>query len=130
MAGNECFLHRKGAVPSDQGLIVIPGSRGTMSYLVKSAGDQSPNLWSVAHGAGRKWGRSDCAGRLREKYTTEAMRKTKLGSYVICEDRDLLYEDAPQPYKDIKAVIGDMVELGLITVVAILAPVLTYKVRK
>ncbi len=130
VAGKECFLHRKGAVPSDQGLVVIPGSRGTLSYLVKPAGDQSANLWSVAHGAGRKWGRSDCAGRLREKYSTESLRKTKLGSYVICEDRDLLYEEAPQAYKDIEAVIGDMVGLGLITVVATLAPVLTYKVRK
>ncbi len=130
VAGKECYLHRKGAVPSDQGVVVIPGSRGTLSYLVAPAGSQSANLWSVAHGAGRKWGRSDCAGRLREKFTAESLRKTKLGSYVICEDRDLLYEEAPQAYKDIEAVINDMVGLGLITVVATLAPVLTYKVRK
>ncbi len=130
VAGTECFLHRKGAVPSDQGMVVIPGSRGTLSYLVAPAGAQSANLWSVAHGAGRKWGRSDCAGRLRDKFTAESLRKTKLGSYVICEDRDLLYEEAPQAYKDIDAVINDMVGLGLITVVATLTPVLTYKVRK
>ena len=129
-AGKQCFLHRKGAVPSDQGLIVIPGSRGSLSYLVKPSGDQSPNLWSVAHGAGRKWGRSDCVGRLRDKFSAESLRRTKLGSYVICEDRDLLYEEAPQAYKDIDAVISDMVELGLVTVVAILEPLLTYKVRK
>ena len=91
VTGKQCLLHRKGAVPSDQDLIVIPGSRGTLSYLVKPTAEQSPNLWSVAHGAGRKWGRNECAGRLREKFSVESLRKTRLGSYVICEDRDLLY---------------------------------------
>ena len=28
------WLHRKGAAPADQGPVVIPGSRGTLSYLV------------------------------------------------------------------------------------------------
>lgn len=57
------------------------------------------------------------------------MRRTKLGSFVICEDRDLLYEEAPQAYKNIETVIDDMVSFGLISVVAIFEPVLTYKVR-
>jgi len=143
------FLHRKGASPSDRSrnqlwnplsaeyltpedgdLIIIPGSRGACSYLVKPLGNQDQNLWSVAHGAGRKWGRSECEGRLREKYSPDSMKKTKLGSYIVCEDRDLLYEEAPQAYKDIDSVIGDMVSFGLIKVVAVFQPVLTYKVRK
>jgi len=126
----EAYLHRKGAAPSNQPLIVIPGSRGACSYLVKPTGDQAANLWSVAHGAGRKWNRSECEGRLREKYSADSMKKTKLGSYVICEDKELLYEEAPQAYKDIESVISDMVSFGLISVVAVFEPVLTYKVRK
>lgn len=128
--GKEVYLHRKGAAPSNQPLIVIPGSRGACSYLVKPTGDQSHNLWSVAHGAGRKWSRSECEGRLREKYSADSMKKTKLGSYVICEDKELLYEEAPQAYKDIDSVISDMVSFGIISVVAVFEPVLTYKVRK
>jgi release factor H-coupled RctB family protein len=127
--GKANWLHRKGAAPSDQALVVIPGSRGACSYLVKPTGDQSANLWSVAHGAGRKWGRNECEGRLRGKYPADSMKKTKLGSYVICEDRNLLYEEAPQAYKDIGTVISDMVSSGLISVVAVFEPVLTYKVR-
>ena len=127
--GAECFLHRKGAAPSDQGAIIIPGSRGTLSYLVMPSGDQSQNLWSVAHGAGRKWGRNECEGKLCERYPAESLRRTKLGSYVICEDKDLLYEEAPQAYKDIDSVISDMVGFGLVKVVATFAPILTYKVR-
>lgn len=126
---NDAWLHRKGAAPSDQPLIIIPGSRGSCSYLVSPIGDQSANLWSVAHGAGRKWGRNECEGRLKGKYSADAMKKTKLGSYVICENRVLLYEEAPQAYKDIGAVINDMVSFGLISVVAVFEPVLTYKVR-
>jgi release factor H-coupled RctB family protein len=125
-----CFLHRKGAAPSDSGAVVIPGSRGAASYLVMPTGEQDKNLWSVAHGAGRKWNRSECAGRLRERYSADSLRKTGLGSYVICEDKGLLYEEAPQAYKDIEAIIGDMVSFGLIRVVASFTPLLTYKVRE
>lgn len=129
-SGRECFLHRKGAAPSDDVCAVIPGSRGTCSYLVKPNWErQRENLWSIAHGAGRKWSRSECEGRLRAKYSAESMKKTKLGSYVICEDRNLLYEEAPQAYKDITSVIDDMVSFGLIEVIAIFEPILTYKVR-
>ncbi|MEO1623204.1 MAG: RNA ligase RtcB family protein, partial [Cyanobacteria bacterium J06632_3] len=33
--GKTLWLHRKGAAPCDQGPLVIPGSRGTFSYLVQ-----------------------------------------------------------------------------------------------
>ena len=56
--------------------------------------------------------------------------QTPLGGRVICEERDLLYKEAPMAYKNIEAVIGELVEAGLISVLATLRPVLTYKVRK
>ena len=124
------FLHRKGAAPSDRGLVIIPGSRGSHSYLVAPVGDQQRNLWSVAHGAGRKWNRSECKGRLRDRYRAGSLTRTKLGSYVICEDKELLYEEAPQAYKDIQGVIEDMISFGLIRVIATFSPLLTYKVRE
>jgi release factor H-coupled RctB family protein len=49
---------------------------------------------------------------------------------VICEDKELLYEEAPQAYKNIDVVIGDMVQAGLIRVVATLRPLITYKLRR
>lgn len=125
-----CYLHRKGAAPADAGPVVIPGSRGAASYLVVPTGGQEPNLLSLAHGAGRKWNRSDCEGRLRERFSAASLRKTKLGSYVICEDKGLLYEEAPQAYKDIETIIGDMVSFGLIRAIASFTPILTYKVRE
>ena len=43
------FLHRKGASPSDSPVLIIPGSRGTLSYLVKPINNQSSNAYSLAH---------------------------------------------------------------------------------
>ena len=124
-----CWLHRKGVVPSDNGPIVVPGSRGTLSYLVDPVGDMKPNLWSLAHGAGRKWNRKSTRQRLKSKYSPKALTQTALGSAVICEDKDLLFEEAPEAYKNIESVIEDMVQTGLIKVLATLRPVITYKMR-
>jgi len=133
------WLHRKGATPSDQGYVVIPGSRGDYSYLVKPLTSQSTgineacsenlnkSLYSLAHGAGRKWKRGECHGRLGHKYKREDLYQTALGSRVICGNKELLYDEAPQAYKKCETVISDMVDAGLIEVVAKLRPVLTFK---
>ena len=63
--------------------------------------------------------------------TGEAARtRTELGSHVICEDKELLYEEAPQAYKNIAIVIDDLVKAGLANVLAVLKPLVTYKVRR
>ena len=51
-------------------------------------------------------------------------------SRVICEDKELLYEEAPEAYKRIDDVVSDLVELGLVRVAAILRPLITYKTRR
>jgi len=121
------WLHRKGATPSDCGPVVIPGSRGDFSYLVRPVADPR-SLYSLAHGAGRKWLRGDCKGRLA-RYNPEQLSRTALGSRVICADRQLIYEEAPQAYKSIESVVGALQEAGLIEPLARLKPVLTYKTR-
>jgi release factor H-coupled RctB family protein len=54
------WIHRKGATPSNTSdYLVIPGSRGSYSYLVKVNKDNiSKSGYSLAHGAGRKMNRS------------------------------------------------------------------------
>ena len=129
--GTQGYLHRKGATPSDQGYVVIPGSRGDYSYLVKPLTSANANmavsLYSLAHGAGRKWKRGECHGRLGHKYKRDDLYRTSLGSRVICGNKELLYDEAPQAYKKCETVISDMVDAGLIEVVAKLRPVLTFK---
>lgn len=127
--GPRHWLHRKGAAPSDQGPVVIPGSRGALSYLVLPMGDGADHAHSLAHGAGRKWTRTSARERMRERFSPEALLRTSFKSHVVCEDRELLFEEAPPAYKAIDRVVGDLVEAGLVRVVATLAPVLTYKTR-
>lgn len=125
--GCACWLHRKGAAPSTRGPVVIPGSRGTLSYLVEPCGEVAGAGYSLAHGAGRRWQRGSARERLRGRYRPEALTRTALGGLVICDDRDLLYEEAPEAYKDIDAVVGDLVAAGLVRVIATLRPLLTFK---
>jgi release factor H-coupled RctB family protein len=124
------WLHRKGAAPHDRGAIVIPGSRGGLSYLVVPIGDGAISGHSLAHGAGRKWTRTDARERLRARFRVEDMLRTELGGTVICEDKDLLFEEAPEAYKKIDRVVADLVEVGVCQVVATLSPRLTYKTRR
>ena len=126
--GQECWIHRKGASPSDGGLVMIPGSRGDYSYLVKPNPDEN-SLFSLAHGAGRKWMRSECKGRLSKRYKRADLERTVFGGRVICKNKDLLYEEAPEAYKSITSVIEAMQMAGLITPVARFKPVLTYKTQ-
>lgn len=126
--GGVCgWLHRKGATPADRGLVVIPGSRGDFSYLVLPAEDCSLSLRSLVHGAGRKWQRTECRGRLSHKYSADSLRRTTFGSIVVCQDKTLIYEEAPQAYKNVDSVVNALLNAGLITIVARFKPVLTYK---
>lgn len=120
------WLHRKGATPDDNGLVIIPGSRGDYSWIVQPVANEK-TLHSLAHGAGRKWGRTECKGRLAAKYTVTQLSRTELGSRVICRDKQLIFEEAPQAYKSAESVVQCLVQAGLIIPVARLRPVLTLK---
>jgi release factor H-coupled RctB family protein len=124
------WVHRKGAVVAQDQAVMIPGSRGSLSYLVKPLGAGESRAWSLSHGAGRKWARSESRLRMRERFRVPELVQTPLGGRVICEDRDLLYEEAPAAYKNIEAVIEELVDGGLLSVIATFRPLLTYKTRK
>jgi len=121
------WLHRKGATPTDQGAVIIAGSRGSLSYLVMPSSDTTLSNYSLAHGAGRKWERSSAQAKLKNRYTKSDLLTTAIGSRVICEDKKLLYEEASEAYKNIDIVIDDLVEAGLATIIASFKPILTYK---
>lgn len=124
--GEEFWLHRKGvaSVKPEQNLLVIPGSRGDYSYLVEPIHEKMPDcLWSIAHGAGRRLSRHAVPRHIPASQYT----RTELGNPVICDNKDLLYEEAPQAYKNVEVVIDDLVKLGFIKVVAKMKPLLTFK---
>jgi release factor H-coupled RctB family protein len=127
--GDIVALHRKGAAASDRGLVPVPGSRGTLSYLVEPlAAMRAETLASLAHGAGRKYDRASMHGRVRVRKSDVArLERNPYGGIVVCGDRDLLAEEAPEAYKNIDRVIADLVEFGLARVVATFRPLVTFK---
>jgi release factor H-coupled RctB family protein len=127
--GEAVWVHRKGAVATEGEPVIIPGSRGSLSYLVKPIGEGESHAWSLAHGAGRKWARSETRLRMRERFGTHQLTQTPLGGRVICERRELLYEEAPAAYKNIEDVVQDLVDARLVSVIATFRPLLTYKTR-
>jgi len=120
------YLHRKGAAPGDGRDVLVAGTRGTLSYLAAAHAGREAG-YSVAHGAGRKMSRADALVRGRAKHTVEQLRRTPVGSIVVCGDRQLLFEEAPTAYKRIEQVIGDLVAHNLATPIVTTVPVVTYK---
>ncbi len=119
------WLHRKGAAEAGP-LVPLAGSRATLSYLM--APGEADTLGSLAHGAGRKYDRSSMHGRVRAK-KSDLMRlqRTALGGHVVCEDRDLLIEEAPEAYKSSDRVVADLEATGAARRVAAFRPVVTFK---
>ena len=82
-AKNRLWLHRKGAAPADCGPVVIPGSRGSFSYLVMPCNASPLSGYSLAHGAGRKWNRSKALETIKNRYPDASkLEVTELNSYV------------------------------------------------
>jgi len=106
--------------------VLIAGTRGTHSYLVAAHAGADAGF-SVAHGAGRKMSRADALRRGKAKHTVEELRRTPVGSLVVCGDRQLLFEEAPSAYKRIEQVIRDLTGFGLATPVVTTLPLVTYK---
>ncbi|AGL14802.1 RNA ligase RtcB family protein [Actinoplanes sp. N902-109] len=123
---NGHYLHRKGAARGDNRDVLVAGTRGTRSYLVAAHAGADANF-SVAHGAGRKMSRADAYKRGQAKHTVEELRRTPLGSIVVCGERQLLFEEAPTAYKRIEQVIDDLVQHGLATPRYATVPLVTYK---
>ncbi|KAJ3031565.1 UNVERIFIED_CONTAM: hypothetical protein HDU68_002663 [Siphonaria sp. JEL0065] len=125
------WVHRKGAAPSTEGIVPIPGSRGDYTYLVKPKGDQQKNAYSLPHGAGRKWSRAKANSLVTNKYKNEGLesltKTAEFGSTVICDDKNLLAEEAPEAYKNIQDVVNDIADF--VDCVAVMKPILTYKCR-
>lgn len=122
------WLHRKGAA-AHASLIPLAGTRATDSYLITPG--TADALASTAHGAGRRYDRSSMHGRVSAKKSSlAALRRTDIGSRVICDDKAMLIEEAPLAYKSAAAVLADMEALGVAHHAATLRPVVTFKNTK
>ncbi len=121
------WVHRKGAAPArGRELTVVLGSRGAPSWILRAKGAEE-HLSSVAHGAGRRMGRSEAREKLKARYKRSELLRTRLGGQVLCDDPALLYEEHPDAYKPIGKVMNSLVRFGLAEPVASLVPMFTIK---
>ncbi|SFK47985.1 release factor H-coupled RctB family protein [Pseudovibrio ascidiaceicola] len=127
----DAFLHRKGAAKADVDLVPLAGSRDAKSFLLKPTGNKPEALSSLAHGAGRKYDRASMHGRIaKQKSVRNALARTSYGGRVVCEDKQLLVEEAPQAYKNSEDVLSQLVEAELATCVGVMTPVVTFKTAR
>lgn len=97
----------------------------TCAYIA----DEWPKLaHSLAHGAGRRYGRQVLHTGTKPNKST--LTTTSLGSEVVCLDSDLLIEERPEAYKDVQCVVEDMEAENVCKGVVVLRPIVTYKVRE
>ncbi|RPB03311.1 release factor H-coupled R [Choiromyces venosus 120613-1] len=144
------FIHRKGAAPALQGtsFLPLPGSRGTPTLLIKplfSEHNQNgfKNGLSLAHGAGRVMSRNE-ARSLSRKYNNDVKVLTEMkpmemrnggkgkvvtSGYVVCDEKELVWEEAVEAYKDVEVVARDLEKCGAARVIGKCIPKVTYKVR-
>lgn len=118
------WVTRKGACPAHSGQpVIIPGSMGAPSYLLLGKGN-AKYLASASHGAGRARSRFDLSREGADK-SEEALGLTGIDCITLRQERRI--EEAPAAYKPIQPVIDAQVEAGMVSVVARLKPILTFK---
>jgi len=95
--GQNLLIHRKGAVKAE-GLVTIPGSMGTSSYICEGL-KPVESFNSCSHGAGRVLGRKQANSIITHDQAVEAMQHVVFG--IKMGD----YDEMPMAYKDIDKVI-------------------------
>ncbi|MCK9442577.1 MAG: RtcB family protein [Methanothrix sp.] len=123
--GEQVWVHRKGAIRVDKGIIgIIPGSMGTSSYIVKGKGNKE-SFCSASHGSGRKMGRNV----FNKQYSIEEAEKSMNGiehlGWSIDRKGKIDLSEAPEAYKDIDIVINN--ELDLVDIIMKLKPIANLK---
>lgn len=116
-------VHRKGATPAHAGQpLLIPGSMGDDSYLLDGLGNER---WasSASHGAGRAVSRTEMSWKAKQASPLAAPRQFEC--ITLKEERRI--QEAPSAYKPIGPVISSQVDEGLVTPVARMSPLLTFK---
>lgn len=119
----EGWLHRKGAAKADQPLVPLAGSRDAPSYLLLPSPPPAA-LASLAHGAGRKFDRASMKARVGNP---ASLSHTRFGGRVVCEDKQMLVEEAPKAYKKVQAVVADIEAHHLAKRALTLHPFVTFK---
>src|SRR5262245_53016163 len=133
------WVHRKGAtraLPAGHPLlagtrwektghpVLIPGSMGDTSYILRPLSGSSRSLYSVNHGCGRR--KSRTAAR-REISQAEANRRMRDLGVLVNAGGSVPIDESPDCYKPAAEVIRAVTEAGLAEVEVRLTPIASIK---
>src|SRR3989338_7773619 len=133
-------VHRKGATrsygPDNKDIpkkyqktgqpILIPGSMGTASYVLKGTKEaEQLSFSSTAHGAGRKMSRHQAMKTLNQNKVEKNLENK--GIFFRTGSVKGLLEESPEVYKDVDEVVKISDEVGLGKIVAKLIPKIVIK---
>jgi len=119
--GERFWVHRKSALSAASGeLTLVPGSMAGPSFHVTGRGCPE-SLDSCAHGAGRRMSRSEA----RREVTATSLRRQMKGVTFDERAESVLVEEAPEAYKDPRAVMR--AQRDLVKTMRQLKPVINYK---
>lgn len=143
------MVHRKGATRAfpaermadtpfaDWGQpVLVPGSMGTASWLLRGIPEGEITLFSTNHGAGRVMSRKAARGKRRGRrgkivqpgaISDRDFEESMTGVHLICEDPRSIKEEAPAAYKDIDAVIETVIGAKMASPVARMVPLAVLK---
>lgn len=117
--GEPMLVTRKGAIRAGAGdMVLIPGSMGTGSYIVKGLGNPD-SFFSASHGAGRVMSRT----KAKKSFTVEDLIAQTDG--IECRKDAGIVDEIPGAYKDLHGVIR--AQADLVTPVAHLRTLLCVK---
>ncbi len=136
---DDLWVHRKGATraypaahPALAGTIwehtghpvLIPGSMGDNSYILRPRPGAANALWSVNHGCGRRLSRSDARSRLTQGVVNKQMKRLNV---LVNAGGDVPIDESPDVYKPAKEVIDAVVAADLAVVETTLWPIASIK---
>lgn len=123
------FVHYKGAAAVRTGEVApVAGSRASLSHVVRALSGVEGSLGGISHGAGRKYDRATMHGRAgRNRSERDALMRNEWGGQAICDDRNLVVEEAASAYKDAGQVVRELADAGLVRPLAAMKPLVTYK---
>ncbi|MEK7635872.1 MAG: RtcB family protein [Patescibacteria group bacterium] len=136
---DELLVHRKGATrafpPNHQEIpekyrsvgqpVIIPGSMGTASYVLRGTEEGKESFYSSCHGAGRTMSRHQAIKTLSGKEIIKNLESK--GIVVKCYSMRGIAEEAPQAYKNVDEVVEIVSQAGLSKKVARLTPLAVIK---
>ncbi len=135
----EVAVHRKGATrafpPNHPEIpekyksvgqpVLIPGSMGTASYVLRGTEEAKESFYSSCHGAGRTMSRHAATRALSGQEIVRNLESR--GIIVKCYSMRGIAEEAPQAYKNIDEVVEVVHQAGLSKKVAKLVPLAVIK---